>query len=110
MIYTVTLNPILDRIVEVEELIYDNVNTIVEEKKYPVGKGIDVSRVIKELGGQSIAMGFVGGYNGLRLSDSSSMRALYAISQRYTMRQGRISLFFKEKRNCKRFSARCAPR
>jgi 6-phosphofructokinase 2 len=67
MIYTVTLNPILDRIVEVEELIYDNVNVVVEEKKYPGGKGVDVSRVIKELGGQSIAMGFVGGYNGLEL-------------------------------------------
>ena len=67
MIYTVTLNPILDRIVEVEELIYDDVNTVVKEKKYPRGKGIDVSRVIKELGGQSIAMGFVGGYNGLEI-------------------------------------------
>lgn len=67
MIYTITLNPILDRIVEVEELIYDDVNMVVEEKKYPGGKGIDVSRVIKELGGQSIAMGFVGGYNGLEV-------------------------------------------
>jgi 6-phosphofructokinase 2 len=67
MIYTVTLNPILDRIVEVEELIYDDVNMVVEEQKYPGGKGIDVSRVIKELGGQSIAMGFVGGYNGLEI-------------------------------------------
>jgi 6-phosphofructokinase 2 len=67
MIYTVSLNPILDRIVEVEELIYDDVNMVMEEKKYPGGKGIDVSRVIKELGGQSIAMGFVGGYNGLEI-------------------------------------------
>jgi 6-phosphofructokinase 2 len=67
MIYTITLNPILDRIVEVEELMYDDVNVVVEEKKYPGGKGIDVSRVIKELGGQSLAMGFVGGYNGLEI-------------------------------------------
>jgi 6-phosphofructokinase 2 len=67
MIYTVTLNPILDRIVAVEELIYDDANTVVEEKKFPRGKGIDVSRVIKELGGQSVAMGFAGGYNGLEL-------------------------------------------
>ena len=47
MIYTITLNPLLDRVVEVEELIYDDVNKVVEERKYPVGKGIDVSRVIK---------------------------------------------------------------
>ncbi|OPY72266.1 MAG: 6-phosphofructokinase isozyme 2 [Syntrophorhabdus sp. PtaU1.Bin058] len=67
MIYTVTLNPSLDRIIEVEELMYDDVNEVVEEKRYPSGKGIDVSRVIRELGGQSIALGFIGGYNGLEL-------------------------------------------
>lgn len=67
MIYTITLNPILDRVVAVDELIYDDVNMITDEKKYPVGKGLDVSRVIKELGGQSIAMGFVGGYNGIEI-------------------------------------------
>ncbi len=67
MIYTITLNPSLDRIIEIEELIYDDVNEVVEEKKHPSGKGIDVSRVIKKLGGQSIALGFIGGYNGLEL-------------------------------------------
>lgn len=67
MIYTVTLNPSLDRTVEVEELVYDDVNQIIEEKKAARGKGIDVSRVIKELGGQSVALGFAGGYNGLEL-------------------------------------------
>ncbi len=51
MLYTLTLNPLLDRIVEVEELIYDDVNKVVKERKYPGGKGIDVSRVIKQLGG-----------------------------------------------------------
>jgi 6-phosphofructokinase 2 len=67
MIYTITLNPSLDRTVEVEELIYDDVNKIIEERKTAGGKGIDVSRMIKELGGQSIALGFAGGYNGLEL-------------------------------------------
>jgi 6-phosphofructokinase 2 len=67
MIYTLTMNPSLDRTIDVEEFIYDDVNTIVEEKEYVSGKGIDVSRVIKELGGQSIALGIVGGYSGLEL-------------------------------------------
>jgi len=67
MIYTVTMNPVLERIFEVEELIYDDVNEVVEERKSPGGKGIDVSRVIKELGGQSISLGLAGGYNGLEL-------------------------------------------
>ncbi|MBP6941736.1 MAG: 1-phosphofructokinase family hexose kinase [Syntrophorhabdaceae bacterium] len=67
MIYTVTLNPSLDRIIEVEELMYDDVNEVVEEKSCPRGKGIDASRIIKELGGQSVALGFVGGYSGLEM-------------------------------------------
>jgi 6-phosphofructokinase 2 len=67
LIYTVTLNPSLDRTVEVEELVYDDVNTIVDERISVGGKGIDVSRVLKELGTESVALGFVGGYNGLEL-------------------------------------------
>ena len=67
MIYTVTLNPYLDRTIDIQELIYDDVNEIVDEKRRAGGKGIDVSRVIKELGGQSIALGFIGGHSGLEL-------------------------------------------
>ncbi len=67
MIYTITLNPSLDRTIDVEEFIYDDVNMILEEKRYAAGKGIDVSRVIRELGGQSVALGFMGGYNGLEV-------------------------------------------
>jgi 6-phosphofructokinase 2 len=67
MIYTITFNPYLDRTIDIRELIYDDVNEIVDETKRAGGKGIDVSRVIKELGGQSIALGFIGGYSGLEL-------------------------------------------
>ncbi len=67
MIYTITLNPSLDRTIDVEEFMYDDVNKIVEEKRAAGGKAIDVSRVIKELGGQSIALGFMGGYNGIEV-------------------------------------------
>jgi 6-phosphofructokinase 2 len=67
MIYTVTFNPYLDRTIDIQELIYDDVNEIVDENKRAGGKGIDVSRVIKELGGQSVALGFIGGYTGLEL-------------------------------------------
>jgi 6-phosphofructokinase 2 len=67
MIYTITQSPALIRTVDVEEIIYDDVNEIIEEKNTAGGKGIDISRVIKELGGQSVALGFIGGYNGLEL-------------------------------------------
>ena len=67
MIYTVTLNPALDRAVVVERLLEDDTTRVLSETNYAAGKGIDVSRVITELGGRSIAMGFVGGYDGLQL-------------------------------------------
>lgn len=67
MIYTVTLNPALDRTVAVKQLLEDDTNRILSEHYYAGGKGIDVSRVIRELGGQSIALGLVGGYDGLHL-------------------------------------------
>jgi len=67
MIYTVTLNPALDRFVVVEQLLAEDTTRILSETPYAAGKGIDVSRVIRELGGQSVALGLVGGYDGLQL-------------------------------------------
>lgn len=67
MIYTVTLNPALDRTVAVMRLQEDDITRILYERWYAGGKGIDVSRALRELGGQSIALGLVGGYDGLHL-------------------------------------------
>lgn len=67
MIYTVTLNPALDRTITVKKLFQDDTTRILSENLYAGGKGIDVSRVIRELGGQSVALGLVGGYDGLHL-------------------------------------------
>jgi 6-phosphofructokinase 2 len=67
VIYTLTLSPSLDRTIDVEEFVYDDVNIIVEQRRRPGGRGIDVSRVIRQLGGQSVAFGFMGGYNGLEI-------------------------------------------
>lgn len=67
MIYTVTLNPALDRCLVVDRLLIDDTVRVHEEKIYAAGKGIDVSRAIKELDGQSVALGFVGSYDGFHL-------------------------------------------
>jgi 6-phosphofructokinase 2 len=67
MIYTVTLNPALDRFIVVEQLLTEDTTRILSETPYAAGKGIDVSRVLRELGGQSVALGLVGGYDGLKL-------------------------------------------
>ncbi len=67
MIYTVTLNPALDRAIFVDRLLDDDTTRVLYENRYAAGKGIDVSRVIRELGGISVALGLVGGYEGLEL-------------------------------------------
>jgi 6-phosphofructokinase 2 len=64
MIATVTLNPSLDRTVTVEELVMDEANRWTSLRRDPGGKGINVSRVIHELGGETVAYGFIGGIDG----------------------------------------------
>jgi len=62
MIYTVTFNPSVDYIVEVENFVSGTVNRVKEDHKYPGGKGINVSRVLNNLGVKSKALGFIGGF------------------------------------------------
>ena len=67
MIYTVTLNPSLDRVIWVDEIRPDDSIRIKAEKHYAGGKGIDASRVIRTLGGDTSATGFLGSFTGLQL-------------------------------------------
>lgn len=64
MIATVTLNPSLDKTVTVERLVVDEANRWTSSRLDPGGKGINVSRVIHELRGKTIAYGFIGGIDG----------------------------------------------
>lgn len=64
MIYTVTLNPALDKTVEIPNLALDTVNRITAMRTDPGGKGINVSKVIAKLGGTSKALGILGGASG----------------------------------------------
>lgn len=64
MIYTLTLNPSVDYIVKLESFQLGELNRTVNEAKFPGGKGINVSRVLNELGTNSKALGFVGGFTG----------------------------------------------
>lgn len=67
MIYTVTLNPALDKTVEIPGMALDTVNRITEMRTDPGGKGINVSKVIAKLGGESRAVGILGGGSGKML-------------------------------------------
>ncbi|WP_042454239.1 1-phosphofructokinase [Neobacillus dielmonensis] len=64
MIYTVTLNPSLDYIVELDQVNVGGLNRTKNETKLPGGKGINVSQVLKRLDVNSKALGFVGGFTG----------------------------------------------
>ena len=64
MIATITLNPSLDEHIVVHGLVMDETNRWHRLRRYAGGKGIDVSRAIHEMGGVSIAYGFIGGANG----------------------------------------------
>lgn len=64
MIYTVTLNPALDKTVEIPSLTVDAVNRITTMRTDPGGKGINVSKVIQKLGKKSVAAGILGGDTG----------------------------------------------
>lgn len=67
MIYTVTFNPSLDYIVTVDNFTCGVVNRTKDEIIYPGGKGINVSMVLKNLGYESTALGFLAGFTGAAL-------------------------------------------
>lgn len=64
MIYTLTLNPSLDYIVDVEDFKLNMTNRTSSELILPGGKGINVSLVLKNLGYDNVALGFVAGFVG----------------------------------------------
>lgn len=61
MIITVTLNPAIDQTLIVPKFVAGDTIRVQSSRFDPGGKGINVSRVIRELGGESIAMGFAPG-------------------------------------------------
>jgi 1-phosphofructokinase family hexose kinase len=69
MIYTVTLNPALDRELTVPAVAFDEVLRATESRVDWGGKGFNVSRMLAALGAESVAMGFAGGRTGDVLRD-----------------------------------------
>jgi len=67
MIYTLTLNPAIDRELTVTAVEFDAVLSAIKAQVDLGGKGFNVSRLLKSMGMPSTALGFVGGRTGDRL-------------------------------------------
>lgn len=69
MIYTVTFNPSLDYVIQVDKLVPGKINRTTHEAVYPGGKGNNVSVILSNLGHSSKALGFTAGFTGEALEN-----------------------------------------
>ena len=74
MIITVTMNPAIDRTLEIDSLVRGGLNRIGRVEYDAGGKGINVSRTIKELGGKTICYRISGRGTAEGLSQTSLRR------------------------------------
>lgn len=70
MITTVTLNPAIDKTIEIPNFTPNMVNRIAAMRLDPGGKGINVSKVIASMGGTSRAVTVLGGATGSKIADA----------------------------------------
>ena len=64
MIITVTMNPAIDKTLEVKDFTGGAVHRVIKVIQDAGGKGINVSKTVHALGGKTIAAGFLGGSSG----------------------------------------------
>ena len=97
MIYTVTFNPSLDYIVRVHDFKLGEVNRTYYENILPGGKGINVSIVLKNMGHDSTALGFMAGFTGREIADR--LKTYGVASDFITVREGLSRINVKMKSN-----------
>jgi 1-phosphofructokinase/tagatose 6-phosphate kinase len=76
MIITVTLNPALDKTLEVPNFTPGRRHRTVDQVTMPGGKGVNVARAIKRLGQPVIATGIAGGATGTRIVEALNDEAI----------------------------------
>lgn len=69
MIYTVTFNPAIDYVMNVNKLQTGEINRAESEQLNYGGKGINVSVILSRLGIDNTALGFIAGFSGDRLAE-----------------------------------------
>ena len=84
MMLTVTMNPSIDIAYQLDDLKVDTVNRVIETHKTPGGKGLNVTRVLSQLGDDVLASGLLGGKLGefleAELDKSAIKHSFYKIS------------------------------
>lgn len=95
MIYTVTFNPAVDYVVHLEEFQPGRTNRSVSEEIYWGGKGINVSIVLKNLGFESVPLGFVAGFTGTAIEEGLQKQGIHTDFIRLESGISRINLKIK---------------
>ena len=95
MIYTVTFNPSLDYIFTVDDFQLGITNRTTTEQMLPGGKGINVSIVLKNLGFDSTALGFIAGFTGDEIVRRLQAMGLHTDFIRISEGMSRINLKLK---------------
>lgn len=67
MIYTITFNPSLDYVMQVDHFEIGETNRSTKEQLYPGGKGFNVSTILHQLGLPTTALGFIAGFTGKQI-------------------------------------------
>ncbi len=76
MILCLTPNPAIDRTVILPNLVLGNVHRAQQSIVAAGGKGLNVARAIRTLGGESLCMGFAGGHTGRLLAELAQKEGL----------------------------------
>lgn len=95
MIYTLTLNPSLDYIVQVDHFKEGTVNRITREEMLAGGKGINVSTVLNTLGAKTCALGFIAGFSGDEIQRQLNEKGIRTDLTRVSRGYSRINLKMK---------------
>lgn len=98
MIYTVTFNPAIDYVVRMSgDLLPGMTNRSDSEQCYFGGKGINVSTILKNLGLDNTALGFIAGFTGEAIEKSVKQRGIKADFVRLPEGISRINVKIKGK-------------
>jgi 1-phosphofructokinase family hexose kinase len=76
VIFTVTLNPTIDQTLVLERFVAGDTLRVKSSRFDPGGKGVNVSWVVNELGGESVAMGFAPGGLGRYIEQTLKARGI----------------------------------